>query len=520
LLGIVLRLIVLSWTDPVAFDSAIYFEMARFIRAGAWEKALAYDYPPLFPFLIASLEKLGVPTEPAGLLLACGFNLAIIFPLFLITRELAGRRAALAAAFLWAAHPYAVRLSVRALSDSLTACFVAVSIWMGVDALKRKKLLMALSAGMLSGFAYLTRPEGIEAALGLAALYALRTEPPAYFSGRTDRISKRLLPATIPLLGWVLVASPYIASISLQAGMLTLSKKKSVQSMVAAVAPLPGASEKLLPPAIEESPRTKTETSDFPKSIEPRVSGELSRLARAGWNVYIFQRPLVNGLYPVIIFFAIWGICRFRSGKSPDQSTVFTLLCALSGLHFFVIVGVASVAGASYLGGHHFFLLAVYLMPFAGAGFTAAVAQVKTRFANFSWAPAATIVVIAATIIPAPLTWHERRGDSLRLAGLWVRQRLPDGGRVASRDAKFAFHAGAQRLDLDGNYRAAIDQARKQGASFVGLSGTDNDKNELQPLIRSGELELAAQFSETSGRQHYTYQVYRILPPHPQDQVS
>ena len=513
LLGLALRLVVLSWTDPVAFDSAIYFEMAEFVRAGAWQKVLAYDYPPLFPAMIASLETLGVPPPTAGLLLACGLNLAVILPLFLITRELAGPRAAFAAAFLWAAHPYAVRLSVRALSDSPTASFVAFSIWIGLRALRRNNALSAFLAGILSGFAYLTRPEGAEAALGLAVLY-LTVEPTRSSAGSARRFGTRILWASIPVIGWTLVASPYIASISHEAGTLTLSKKKSVQSMLGSVAPVAPVNERPAASDVGKTSDTSLQQKDTPLA-SPTVQTRERRgwLGRAAWNSYLFQRPLVNGLYPVILFLAIWGIFEVRYGKTPVERSVVALLGGLSGLHLLVVAGVASIAGAQYLGGHHFFLLSFYLMPFAGAGVAGAVARIQSRYANFSWAPATVTVVIAITIIPAPLTWHDSRGHSLRLAGLWVRQRLLRERKVVTNDAKFSFHAGAQRIGLHGNYKGAIDHAREQGASFVGLSLDSDSARELEPLIRSGDVKLAVEFAETSGKRVYRYQVYRILPP-------
>src|SRR3990172_5233291 len=172
-LALVVRALALLRTDPVAFDSGIYFEMAQFIRAGNWAGALGYDFPPLYPALIAGVQFLGVRGGAAGLGIALAADLLVLFPLAGIARAAAGETAAWAAAFLWAIHPYAVRLGVQALSDAPTALFVGVAIWAGLRAMDSGRIAWALGAGAASGLAYLARPEGIEPALALAALYAV-----------------------------------------------------------------------------------------------------------------------------------------------------------------------------------------------------------------------------------------------------------------------------------------------------------------------------------------------------------
>jgi hypothetical protein len=514
-LAVVVRAIAASRTDPVAFDSALYFEMSEFIRTGAWDNVLSYPYPPLFPLLIAGLEKLGIATEAAGLFWSFGLNLAVLVPLYFVARDVAGSRAALAAIFLWAIHPYAVRLSVRALSDAPTIFAVALALWIGLLGLRRKSLSLGLLAGILSGLAYLTRPEGIEAALGLAVLYAWVAEPPVSSSKNLrQRIFFKLAWLSAPLIGWTLVASPYIAAISAQAGSLTLSKKKSIQSMLVSVAePRPGEDQIILPSKESSAGLAPPQT----ESPGPSPVGQAQAPPNTWWriarSIYIFQQPLHNGVYPVVLALAAWGAIAMQSGRISIQRPALMLLIGLIGLHFLVLLGVAADQGAEYLGGHHFFLLVLYLSPIAGAGLAVATEQIRERYPQVRWAPAGLVAVISIMILGASIKHRDHRGEVLREAGNWVHARLPDKGVVVTNDAKFAFHAGAQRVGLHGNYHDAIAQARKRGASFVGLSADSGRAAELQALVQAGVLDLAVEFSERSGKRFSTYQVYRIVTP-------
>ncbi len=85
LIALAVRALALLRTDPVAFDGGIYFEMAQFIRAGNWAGALGYDFPPLYPALIAGVQFLGVGAV-AGLGIALAADLLVLLPLAGIAR--------------------------------------------------------------------------------------------------------------------------------------------------------------------------------------------------------------------------------------------------------------------------------------------------------------------------------------------------------------------------------------------------------------------------------------------------
>jgi hypothetical protein len=116
-------------------------------------------------------------------------------------------------------------------------------------------------------------------------------------------------------------------------------------------------------------------------------------------------------------------------------------------------------------------------------------------------------------VVPAALRKRDDRGNALRLAGLWVRQHFPQDRSVVADSAKFSFHAGTQRIALRGNYQTVVDQARQQGVRFVGAESENPQAGDLEALVRSGDLALAAEFSEGSGKRLHTYRVYRILSP-------
>ena len=477
LLALALRVIAFWRFDPVAFDSAIYFEMADLIRAGHWSTVLTYDYPPLYPLFVAAAQWFLRDWEIAGVLVSLAADVFVIFPLFAIARTTVGYSGAWGAVFLWAIHPLAIGLGVQALSDAPTAALVAVSIWAGLHALEHRRLAWALTAGIASGLAHLLRPEGIEPALSLAAIYwwpvsklgapsSASPEIQSTWGSGFQTVRRRTLRSTAwvvaPLVGWALVASPYIISISEQSGALTLSKKKSAVGFARSLA---GEGMPTVPPQNPAALQSNGNAQDSLAAGEP--TSLQSRLNRLITSVYVFQKPLVNGIHPVIwilIIIAAWS-SRFRA--AAGNRIACTLLLTLLGLHFAVLVGLAADHGADYLGGHHFFLMALYSLPFAGFGLVQALTWMTER----AWTPRWFPTVALALLVTMPIVWLATRGVgrgvAVRPAAAWIRSQVSGAPVVITNIAKLTFHAGATRIELSGTYEEILQRARARSAHYI-----------------------------------------------------
>ncbi len=511
ILALALRILTLLRNDPVTFDSAAYFEMAEFLRAGRWSDSLLNAYPPLFPILIAALQRVGLSAENAGLLLALASNLVVLLMIVAITRRVAGERAACGAAFLWAIHPYAVRLGTRALSDAPTAFFVASSLCLGLWASERKRLTWAIGAGAASGLAYLTRPEGIEPALALAGFFLVQS---------STRLHRRILWALAPIVGWAIIASPYVTYLSIESGSFTLSKKKSpaamVHSLIASDA-VTGSSDRAttapnVPAQTLPQAEMRQSLSAEAPPVDARAQARESRLRKMARSVYLFQRPLVNGVHPVVLFFAAFAPWSLRPKKNEGDPRVKALLASLVILHFVVLVGVASIMGPDYLGGHHFFLMTLYLLPFAAAGLAAITDWLRKRLPALPWLTAAVLAAAILVTLPSTVFRAPERGGIMREGGMWIRQHASGRPVVATDVAKLTYHAGAERIPFSGNPGHAVRVARAQGAEWLAIYGDDTDGlfDSVQKILKESDLDLAAEFSETSGQRVYRLRIYRL----------
>ncbi|MBI4574154.1 MAG: glycosyltransferase family 39 protein [candidate division NC10 bacterium] len=503
----------------MAVDSAVYFEMADFIRAGRWSDALAYPYPPLFPMLIAAVQWPARSAETAGLLIALAAGLLAIFPLVAIARTTAGETAAAGAAFLWAIHPLAIRLGVQALTDTPMVFFVAMAIWAGLRAMDENRLSWALGAGGCSGLAYLLRPEGIEPALALAVLYTRHGSPSSHADEENSTSSsarkttsfafgkkalRRVAWALAPLVGWAVIASPYIVHISGETGSLTLSKKKSTSSLLRSLAPVPEGAT---------TSEGVVKSSGAPAGVNQLApQGKLRRFSR---SVYDFQKPLVNGIHPLVLLFGVLGAWGIRAQKARGSGRARALLLGLLGLHLVVLVGLAAHQGATYLGGHHFFLMVLYSLPFAGAGLASALTWGTDRLGGQRWVPIGAVALLVAVPIIWMATRGTDRGVMVRPAAAWIRSQVRGTPVIVTNIAKLTYHARAKRVELSGTYDEILQRGRAQSAHFVAFYPdlVNEVSPDFLPRLNARDLALARSFPEPSrDSPGQRLEIYRFRP--------
>lgn len=244
LLGLFLLAVALRWLrfeiSPVlSVDGTTFLHLAELWLAGRPAEALAHDFHPLYSALIAAGGWLGLDLESAGLWIAHLSSAALVVPVGFAAARLAGPVAGTVAGLLVACDPYLMRFGADVLSDSLCVALWISALAIGIAGIERRRARLCLLAGLSSGLAYLTRPEGGEAAVVLLLLLS------ANLFG-VDRPARRtsLLCGLALVGGLALCAAPYLTWLSLERGGVTLSQKKDVVGLASGLTsgPLEGQS--------------------------------------------------------------------------------------------------------------------------------------------------------------------------------------------------------------------------------------------------------------------------------------
>ena len=157
-------------TEVPAKDGIGFIQYAARLRQEPWGQVLRQTQQhPLYPIHIRVTAELveavagetssttwqlsaQLPNALAGILL--------VVPLYLLGREVFGRRVGFWAALLFQVLPVPARVTADALSEGVYLFWSAVALWAAVRGLRTRAPGWFALAGVAGGLAYLTRPEG------------------------------------------------------------------------------------------------------------------------------------------------------------------------------------------------------------------------------------------------------------------------------------------------------------------------------------------------------------------------
>ncbi len=241
-LAVALRL--LSWSQSTLMmnDGPDFLWQAERILASDWDAALSHPYLPLYAIFTAGVARAAGDLVVAGLLVSIAGGLLLVLASWGLGRRVPGARLVAPCAALAAAiNVRAVNYTADIQSDGLFAGLVLCALWAMWTCHERAGgRVLAGTAGVLTGLAYLTRYEGLYLCLPWAGLVAA--------SFVTTRARAPMVRASLAFaLCLTLVAAPYIAKVHDLTGQWTVSIKPSAMRMG-----LSDADEFLLAPA--ESP--------------------------------------------------------------------------------------------------------------------------------------------------------------------------------------------------------------------------------------------------------------------------
>ncbi len=218
----------LMWSRTVTMfnDGPEFLALARAASVGDFGALLSHPFHPLYPLLVAALHGVGIGWETAAALIGVAGGTAAVGFLFLFLRDAFGAPAAWIGAGLVAVQSRAVEYSSDILSDGLYLGLFLAGVCFGWRAWTRRSLGNAAAAGLASGLAYLTRPEGLGLACVLVALALYETLRGTW--------------RPVPALRWaggvaaaaLLCVVPYGVALQRHSGEWSLTQKKSVARLV------------------------------------------------------------------------------------------------------------------------------------------------------------------------------------------------------------------------------------------------------------------------------------------------
>jgi hypothetical protein len=221
LVALLIRLSVLKYFQaPLAGDAAIYGKIAWGIKSGHGLHWWSVVWPPLYPFMIFLFSLVGGSLESAAPAVSLLLGSLTVVPFFFLAKRIFDYRSAYLGSLLAVFFPALVVISATCLSEATYTFFLMVTLLLGWLLIAARSLICAFLFGLASGICYLTRPEFLVAfALFLLLLLITGTKR------KTDRKPKTVMALLVCLVGFLILALPYVNFMHSQTGHWILSGK-------------------------------------------------------------------------------------------------------------------------------------------------------------------------------------------------------------------------------------------------------------------------------------------------------
>jgi 4-amino-4-deoxy-L-arabinose transferase-like glycosyltransferase len=160
-LSFIVKLCLALFTEAINSDGVLYITAAQEFAAGNFKEGLLVYRMPFYPLLIAITHYIVHDWILAARGVSLLTSILTVIPLYLLTRDLFGMKAAFWGCIAFALSPLPNNLAVEVTKDSAYLFFFAWTTYFALLGIESKKLTYFFLAGVCSTFSFLCRVEGI-----------------------------------------------------------------------------------------------------------------------------------------------------------------------------------------------------------------------------------------------------------------------------------------------------------------------------------------------------------------------
>jgi hypothetical protein len=435
----------LTHTEVLARDSIGYIRIAWQLQHGNLLQVLPKSTQhPLYPltvlaasvpvrhYLHADLPRV---MQLSAQLASAAASVLLVVPMFYLGRELFGRRVGFGAALFFQCLPAAGRVLGDGLSEALFLLCASSGLYFAARGLRGRSAVPFALAGLCSGLAYLTRPEGLLVA-GASGLVLLAAQ--AVAGWRWTR--RQFLKCGVCLAAAVVVvAAPYMLTI----GGFTVKRTGKIITHAEDPDPPPAG----FTPDLGAAPAAPVLAG--PLFAVWHIDQSPNTLPTSGWALRSLAEVLARGFFHVGWVPALVGLwcLRGRFGSAPGLWVLLVVMAVLAGVLFKV------AAAVGYLSDRHTLLLilcgtywSVTGLGVLGDGLARWVARRpawhESRWAGGgAWAAALLLVLSAVPLAKTMEPLHKDRAG-FRVAGYWLAEHAWAGDKIDDPYAWSNYYAG------------------------------------------------------------------------------
>ena len=230
LLAILLPLVFWRLIGPLSTDSCDYLSGAQSLAKGQGFRNMSGDaqtlFPPGYSLTISALMMVFRDPILSGRIISLISSIASVLLIFLIASRFFGFKVGIISSFIYTCLPLRITSATVVFSESLSVFLMLLATWLWIKDTDKQSYHIPILSGLVFGFAYLVRPEGL---LCACCLYLLSM--PVFRLWKNTR----LISIVIAFVSLIVVVLPYVWVIHQQTGKWSVTPKYSFNQKAAIV---------------------------------------------------------------------------------------------------------------------------------------------------------------------------------------------------------------------------------------------------------------------------------------------
>lgn len=502
LTGLIVRLFyyfLYAKNDVIGKDASTYVRLARHLAEGDLAAGFDTFWTPFYPLLIAFVgvftNSLMLPTVIVSIIAG---SLAVPATYYLVKQSY-GQREAVIAAVIAIFYPHLLTSTFGYATENVYLLLLVFALITGWNGLTKNPAINFFITGLLLGCAYLTRPEAFGYLMFFAPIIFLKN-----FKEQGVFARNSLKSVAVLILGFALLAAPYIIYIHSATGSWTISPKFKAH--------IGG---------------TNFSGLRFDKNFNPLENPQIQPQGNAGkllikaafFNLQSAHKTFPILFPPFLLIFVGLGLFRVKWNGSRFRRELYLLFFCASTITCYLLTIYET---------RYFYILLPILFGWVACGIIALEDWLRDSLQHSSFGKIFankyifTVMCLAfIAIYTLPLNSFMRSNEGawqfsqyeLRDAGLWLKENAEKSPVVMSTDFRPAFYAEGKFVPLySDNISEVLAEAAEKQVDFLVIDERNIKEipkftNLLNEPQNSPQLEVVYQTTDHEG---YKVVIYRV----------
>jgi hypothetical protein len=503
------RLFLVFHTYIITNDGILYVKMAKLIsqgKAGAAFGLLSFN---LYPVIIAAFQKLFSDWEFSGQMVSTVFGSLTIIPFYFLIRSLLGRTVAFISSILFVFHPYLVRFSAEVIRGPTFWFFFIMTVWVGWEAISRKRAWLFFLTSLLGAVCFLLRPEGIVVVPIVAVWVFLKNWGKVKSTYRQRIFFALILLFTVPIL-----LSPAMLYLKKKTGRWHWARADTILKMAttdSTVSSIKNNFHKLEMKPWDESSQGEEEF------IRLRGFLSLATEHRIGIVTLEVMSKFQKAMHPLLLILLLFGVMRRKIIQYEKKEELFLL--SFLAIFFLILVGYGTIT--FYIGTRYMIAPVMLCLGWAAIG----IIELGYRIRHTSWLlrlkdrrgvglgniPWILLIVIILALLPKTLAPQRVEKIPIKTAGVWIGEHGPRDPIIMAHGglARIAFYADGTFLEIPKD-QDLFEYAKKNRVNFLAINEKDIEQSHLSPMrsLNPEQFKEEVVIGKSSGS--YVIRIYSV----------